>query len=206
MELTSIRPLEYKNCSLNFSVLASKITAKVFAIANLNEPYDRAKCAHLPSTPPWSRNHPQSIDSATPASPTLAESSDVTKIYTDGSVGLKGAGYAVVIYDETDHTIKESLPSYISIFQAEGFAIMAALKWNLKSNYPSSQKFEIYSDSKAALLASTPSAAAKSTEAFSLIVSILSAHHNVKLFWIPSHTGHPGNATADKVAKEAAQS
>jgi ribonuclease HI len=132
----------------------------------------------------------------------------VTKNFTDGSVWPKGAGYAAAIYDEKGllFVIKESLPSYISIFQAEGFAILAALQWILQSAYPLTQKFELYSDSKAALLASTPSTAAKSTTPFSLIVSILATRPNINLFWIPSHSGHQGNDMADKMAKEAAKS
>jgi ribonuclease HI len=110
----------------------------------------------------------------------------VTKNFTDGSVWPKGAGYAAAIYDEKGllFVIKESLPSYISIFQAEGFAILAALQWILQSAYPLTQKFELYSDSKAALLASTPSTAAKSTTPFSLIVSILATHPNINLFCV----------------------
>ena len=144
MEITAIRAIEFKSGNLNFSLSASKFIAKVLVNANLLMPYDRAKCIHLPSTPPWIRIPSQPIISATAVSSTLAENPNVTKNFTDGSVGPKGAGYAAAIYDEKGllFVIKESLPSYISIFQAEGFAILAALQWILQSAYPLTQKFE----------------------------------------------------------------
>jgi hypothetical protein len=70
-----------------------------------------------------------------------------------------------------------------------------------------SQKYEIFSDSKSALAASTPSTSTKSSQPFSSIVKILAALcTNIKFFWIPSHSGHSGNEMADSISKSAAQS
>ena len=207
LELTTIRYLELKDNN-KFSKSAAMIASKAISVTKLNIPYDRAKCIHLPETPPWQRNHPQEIQSASSKTFTSADPS-TTRIFIDGSIHKNGAGFSVLICftSELNHSISGSLPRHTTIFQAEGFAILAALECIVSTRPLPSQKYEIFSDSKSALAASTPSESSNSSQPFSSITQILATYGaNIKLFWIPSHSGHPGNDMADSIAKSAAQS
>ena len=193
LELTTIRYLELKD-NKKFSKSAAMIASKAISATKLNIPYDRAKCIHLPETPPWQRNHPQEIQSASLKTLTSADPS-TTRIFTDGSIHKNGAGFSVLICftSELNHSISGSLPRHTTIFQAEGFAILAALECIVSTRPLPSQKYEIFSDSKSALAASTPSESSNSSQPFSSITQILATYGaNIKLFWIPSHSGHGG--------------
>jgi hypothetical protein len=95
LELTTIRYLELKD-NKNFSKSAAMIASKAISATKLNIPYDRAKCIHLPEIPPWQRNHPQEIQSASSKTLTSADPS-TTRIFTDGSIHKNGAGFSVLI-------------------------------------------------------------------------------------------------------------
>ena len=93
------------------------------------------------------------------------------------------------------------LPPGTTIFQAEGLAILEAVKWFI-SHGTKYATLEIYSDSAAALtMASTTTG--RATEIFIQIRAALRAlAGSVCLYWIPSHVGHPGNEFADELAKK----
>ena len=93
------------------------------------------------------------------------------------------------------------LPPGTTIFQAEGLAILEAVKWFI-SHGTKYAILEIYSDSAAALtMASTTTG--RATEIFIQIRAALRAlAGSVCLYWIPSHVGHPGNEFADELAKK----
>lgn len=205
IELTTIRFLEFEN-KKNFSKSAARVAAKVISVTSLNVPYDRAKCVHLPESPPWLRLHPLTILTSSSDS-TISASLPTTRIFTDGSIGKNGAGFSAIIFPAPNlqHSLAGSLPHHTSIFQAEGYAILAALNWIVSTRPLPGQIYEIISDSKSALAASTPSASAKSSEPFSSIIKILSVYNdNIKLYWTPSHSGNPGNEMADSLAKSVA--
>jgi ribonuclease HI len=170
---------------------------------------DRAKCIHLPEILPWNRNHPQEIQSASSTTLTSAEPS-TTRIFTvtNDSIRKNGAGYSALICftSKLKHSLSGSLPRHTTIFQAEGFSILAALDWIFSTRPLPSQNYEISSDSKSALAASTPSASTKSSQPFSSIVKILATHCPNIIFFIPSHSGLPGNYMTDSIAKSATRS
>ena len=83
-KLTIIRFLEFEE-KKNFSKSDAKVAAKVISATNLNIPYDRAKCVHLPESPPWFRNHPQAILAASSDS-TTSTLLPTTRIFTGGSI------------------------------------------------------------------------------------------------------------------------
>ena len=124
-------------------------------------------------------------------------------LYTDGSKTPNGVGSAVVAGDVV---IRKRLPSSCSIFTAEMYAILQAVKhvFNI-GNY--GEVFIIYTDSNAVLLS---------------LEKLFSFHHlvqevqewlvllhsrkriTVNFCWVPAHVGIKGNEKADKAAKEAA--
>jgi ribonuclease HI len=174
----------------------------LFLQLKLGIPYDRAKCIQLPEILPWNRNHPLEIQSASSTTITSADPS-TTRILTvtDGSIRKNGAGYSALICltSELKHSLSGSLPRHNTLFQAEGLAILATLDWIVSTRPLPSQNYEISSDSKSALAASTPSASTKSSQQ--------PLHTAQKyFFFIPSHSGHPGNDMADSIAKSATQS
>lgn len=94
IELTTIRFLEFEN-KKNFSKSAARVAAKVNTVTSLNVPYDRAKCVHLPESPPWLRLHPLTILPASSDS-TISAPLPATRIFTDGSIGKNGAGFSAI--------------------------------------------------------------------------------------------------------------
>jgi ribonuclease HI len=169
----------------------------LFLQLKLGIPYDRAKCIQLPEILPWNRNHPLEIQSASSTTITSADPS-TTRILTvtDGSIRKNGAGYSALICltSELKHSLSGSLPRHNTLFQAEGLAILATLDWIVSTRPLPSQNYEISSDSKSALAASTPSASTKSSQQ--------PLHTAQKyFFFIPSHSGHPGNDMATLLLK-----
>ena len=119
-------------------------------------------------------------------------------LFTDGSVadGRSGAAFT------TDgHEKKNRVNDHHSIFSAELIAIHSAIRYIVKENL---HRAVICTDSASALrkIANT------NTETNTLVYRIkkllvnLQKEHNIKLLWIPGHTGIPGNDRADQLAKE----
>jgi ribonuclease HI len=123
------------------------------------------------------------------------------RIFTDGSVigGCTGYGLVVVNSAGLVATCRGKLPDDCSIFQAEGQAILQALRYTVNLD-PLPSLLEIFSDSRAALVASLSSE--RIARPFQEIRStLLSFPCKTQLFWIASHRGHQGNEIADVLAK-----
>jgi ribonuclease HI len=126
-------------------------------------------------------------------------------IYTDGSLGPRGTGAAFFV-PYTRYTRKYQLGDH-SVFTAELVAIFMALHYiQAKGN---THPWTIFSDSKS-VLTSIKHDSAKSREemvrsAILLLYKLSKKNFQIKLQWVPSHVGVPGNTVADKLAKEAAE-
>ncbi len=128
------------------------------------------------------------------------------RVFTDGSVIGGRTGYGVVICsaDKILATCRGRLPDGCTIFQAEGAAVRAALRYlpTLLSNIDA---VDILVDSQSAL--SSCVTTDKITPLFSEIRSlILDLPVTVQLFWVAAHKGHEGNEIADQLAKSGALS
>ena len=118
-------------------------------------------------------------------------------IYTDGSKSSSGVGFGVVL---PDFSRGGSLPINASIFTAELFAIVVALKIVFAH---SACRFTVFCDSQGALLA---------LESFNsshpIILAILEwlflirrRGKNVDFCWVPAHVGVRGNEAVDALAR-----
>ena len=151
-----------------------------------------------PENPPSTSAPPEGII------PLLPLGHDVWRVYTDGSVigGCTGYGLVVVNSKGTVATCRGKLPPHCSIFQAEGLAILQALRYVATMATPTSS-VEIFADSRAALTAII--SATQISSPFTEIREILlSASMEIQMFWIASHRGHQGNEWADTLAKQGA--
>ncbi|XP_044596671.1 uncharacterized protein LOC123273332 [Cotesia glomerata] len=123
-----------------------------------------------------------------------------TCFYTDGSVKKERTSCAVVF---SNTKLDFRLQNFNSIFTCEATAISQAL--SIAIDKPDLGHIAIFTDSRSCL-----SAISNIINTNPIILNIQEKIHSlndnnrlVKLIWIPSHRGIPGNEEADKVAKEA---
>jgi ribonuclease HI len=177
-----------------------------FPNADLAQPYSFPTRFFSPIHPPWLLPTLQPLillpaDNFIPLLPSAAGS---IRVYTDGSVIAGCTGYGLVVVDSSGiiATCRGKLPNECSIFQAEGQAILQAIRF-ATSMVPKPSLVEIFSDSRAALISSVSSD--RVTSPFHDVRTLLLSHCNqVQLFWIAGHRGHQGNEIADLLAKQGA--
>lgn len=127
-------------------------------------------------------------------------------IYTDGSrlqkendVTLVGCAF-VTYYNTTEvHSATFRLAPMCSVFQAELFAILQAVKWSITNGIDSC----IHSDSQSALQTIDDKYNLHSI-AVEIRSLILKFEGRICLMWVRGHTGTEGNERADTLAKQAA--
>lgn len=122
--------------------------------------------------------------------------------YSDGSKRESSAG--VGWCDLTGLTEKSlRLSDHATIMQAETLGIDLCAREMLDTS--SGRKLLILSDSQAALKAlDNPVIRSKTTEKCAITLNTLAANREVTLGWIPGHSNHAGNETADRLANEGA--
>lgn len=165
------------------------------------------------TTPPWTFK-PPAIDltlklkkSDTPAIifqdkfQAIVNSGSYSEVlYTDGSKTSQGTGYAVIT---GQGEIQIKLPTFCSIFTAEVNALCSAIYYSM---YSTSNSLLICTDSYSALQAiqNQYSPHPHITKLQRLLSMTDEIGKRIKLIWIPSHMGIPGNERADSSAKNAA--
>ena len=144
----------------------------------------------------------------------MSYSDDLNKIFTDGSAfkGKINAGYGARIEyaDNSYQEIYEPCRVHCSNYEAEAFAINAALKKieeTFKNEPHKIQDTVIFSDSLSCL-ESLKSQNFENSSIRDLYIKINSflEEYNITLViqWIPSHCNIPGNERADTLAKKGA--
>ena len=119
------------------------------------------------------------------------------QIYTDGSKSNTRSACAVW---SSNFRIKARLPDDFSVLSTELYAILCALKYIEKQR----GQYIIFSDSLSSINSLIHTKKVKHC-LISSIIKILTSNSSplVKIEWIPSHMGIPGNEAADLLAKEA---
>ncbi|XP_023237677.1 uncharacterized protein LOC111636626 [Centruroides sculpturatus] len=124
------------------------------------------------------------------------------KVFTDGSKVDNHVGCSFVVYRDEDEIFHKQLrlADHCSVFQAELFAVNAAIHW-CENNF-SGLSINIVSDSQATI------ASIKNKHPHYLVTDIYcTIRHSTNeyfLNWTRAHQGNPGNERADELAKEAA--
>lgn len=115
-------------------------------------------------------------------------------VYTDGSLSETGVGCGIH-GPHQDMSIR--LPKELSIFSAEAWAILTALE-----KYSEERSTMIFSDSQSVLTAVLGTSLNHPwiTQIRRLIAE---SNGNLKLCWVPAHSGIAGNERADELAKNA---
>ena len=136
------------------------------------------------------------------------------QIYTDGSadMGTTKAGYGARIeyVDQACEEISEPCGDLCSNYEAEAFAIEAALqkvKETFSSNPNQIGDCVIFSDARSCLEAlKTQDFKHKAIRDLAIYISSFLEDHRITLVlqWIPSHCNIPGNERADFLAKKGA--
>ncbi|VEN36288.1 unnamed protein product, partial [Callosobruchus maculatus] len=126
---------------------------------------------------------------------------DYKLVFTDASVEQSNHTCGIGIYSEDlDIKISRKLTNYTAISSAETLAIREAVK--LSKN--KSHKIAVISDSLSALQAITKQGVDKDQNYITLStraeIAAISQKGDVKLIWVPSHTGITGNEHPDKLA------
>ena len=133
--------------------------------------------------------------------------SNYEHIFTDGSVMENRTGCA--FYHKNLKKFKKyRLPNNTSIYSAELWAILEALKYSL--NYTENNLFIIFTDSKSSLTklencVSAPPANHLIKEILNTYNLLINSNKFILLVWVKAHIGILENEIADKLAKEATQ-
>ena len=137
-----------------------------------------------------------------------------TQIFTDGSKNedLKLAGAAYVVYNPQNviiHHNRLKLKKELSIFACELAIINDAVRWLNTLNTHEQTNYAILTDSLSALQALHAGSSKTRPDliyaALKGITKLTNKNISLKLIWIPSHVGIPGNEYADKLAKLGSQ-
>lgn len=124
------------------------------------------------------------------------------RIFTDGSKDSSGTG-AAFVSDRGTHLSR--LPSQMTVFSTEVFAILAAL--HLIAASPVGN-YTIFTDSLSSLMSFHPESTGNSSYLIDQVLDMIHELHlagkYVTFVWVPSHVGVPGNELADTAAREAA--
>jgi len=123
-------------------------------------------------------------------------------IFLDGSVDSCGKVGAALFAPSLNLEIKLKLPDHLSIYYAEAYAILYALKTILNLNLP---KFCLFSDCTTVLNHIKYTNLESSPHPYLIrdIFELLTKLHSCKylLKWMPGHSNHPDFITVDKLAK-----
>ena len=123
---------------------------------------------------------------------------DLSGIQTDPKVAL-ALGQ---VYSGGKTGLVFSLGVFATVFQAEVFAIMAAVRKRITRGY-NGRRITIFIDSQAALKAlETVTVKSKLVLECLQCLSELATHNSVQLVWVPGHEGILGNERADEMAKK----
>ena len=130
---------------------------------------------------------------------TLQETYQTYKeFYTDGSKTSAYVGSSVVggIHEQVAR-----LPQFVSVYTAECYALLMAVRNITSSKH---KKAVIFTDSLSALRALNPQSQYEPFTGDILnILSHLPEDHTIRICWVPSHVGIPGNERADQLAATA---
>jgi len=129
--------------------------------------------------------------------------------YTDGSKSGSGVGSAFCVMNDSQviRQAKYKLSSYCSVFQAELFAILNALKY-INGKFISGDCITVCTDSQSCLqaLKDPNSVTYLVQEIFTELRAAEANNICLQFAWIRAHNGNTGNDLADSLAKAAATS
>ena len=165
---------------------------------------------HFPKTPPWCK---PPIEICSKAGGKGDNSSKAVKaeflkhsrkhqgrsVYTDGAKTSEGVGCAVIADKEI---IKKKLPPYCSIFTAEVYAVLQAVRYVFNTGMYG-ENFIIYCDSTSVLVSLKqfmPSNHLVQEVQDWLVLLHSRKCIRVRFCWVPAHVGVSGNEQADKAA------
>ena len=216
LALTGLLPIDLRIAELaafRLSAIRSPVSPRAFLTickkfpnTELSQSFSVPKRYFSPFHPPWLTPalQPLIILPAEGLIPLLPSAPGTVRVYTDGSVISGCTGYGLVVVNSSGivATCRGKLPNDCSIFQAEGQAILQAIRFAI-TIVPKPSFIEIFSDSRAALISSLTSE--RITSPFHDVRTLLiSLGNQIQLFWIAGHRGHLGNEFADSLAKQGA--
>ena len=131
---------------------------------------------------------------------------DATWVWTDGSatgsVTNGGAGALIIYPDEDRHELRTPVGSLCSSFRAEMTALRSALDHLLQAPRDLTDPVVICTESKSALAALHEGPRAQRTrqgaEVWTRLLTI--TDEGIRMQWVPSHCGIPGNEATDALA------
>jgi ribonuclease HI len=131
------------------------------------------------------------------------ENKNTITCFTDGSLKEDQAGAGALISD-LSYTMSESLGKGTTVFQAEVYAILS-IAYKLLTTDLKEKDILIFTDSQAAIKAlKNPSVSSKLVEECKTKLNLLGKNNEVKLAWVPGHSGILENEIADILANEGA--